>query len=238
VKGTLVRRLIVTNIVSLDGYYEGPGRNVMALPMDHVFDAYNAERMAAADTLLYGRKTYEGFKGFWPQMAEHPDASPANRQISRLNNELEKAVVSDTLTAETTDPWSETTRIIRGAEAHEQIAELKSGEGKDILVMGSRTLWNDLLAAGLIDELHLVIGSVVLGAGTPLFGKALPARCVCWALRLLTTRTTSSPVTRRSADAPRCEYLALSFRASVAEEDDPAAKGPGLGECKLAPGVC
>ena len=50
-----MRKLIVSNIMSLDGYYEGPGENVMVLPMDEAFDAYNAERLRAADTLLLER---------------------------------------------------------------------------------------------------------------------------------------------------------------------------------------
>ena len=72
---------------------------------------------------------------------------------------------------------------MRRADAHRQIAELKQGSGREILMFGSRTLWNDLLAAGLVDELHLMVGAVVLGAGTPVFGSALPA-----SLRLLATR--------------------------------------------------
>jgi dihydrofolate reductase len=67
-----MRKLIVCNIMSLDGYYEGPGGNVMVLPLDQAFDAYNAERLRAADTLLLGRTTYDGFKGFWPSVERHP----------------------------------------------------------------------------------------------------------------------------------------------------------------------
>ena len=58
-----MRKLIVSNIMSLDGYYEGPGKNVMVLPLDEAFDAYNAERLRAADTLLLGRVSYDGFRG-------------------------------------------------------------------------------------------------------------------------------------------------------------------------------
>ena len=84
-----MRKLIVANIVSLDGYYEGPGGNVTVLPMDHTFDAYNAERLAAAGTLLLGRKTYEMFKGFgrrWPTIQlRHPTTGRyrASRTLSR-----------------------------------------------------------------------------------------------------------------------------------------------------------
>jgi dihydrofolate reductase len=78
-----MRKLIVTNIVSLDGYYERPGGSVMVLPMGQSFDAYNAERLRTADTLLLGRNTYQGFRGFRPQMANNPDATPVHREISR-----------------------------------------------------------------------------------------------------------------------------------------------------------
>src|SRR3970040_560189 len=126
-----MRKLIVSNIMSLDGYYEGPGKDVMALfdyrweayPADQSFDAYNAERLRAADTLLLGRNTYQGFKGFWPQMADNPDASPTHREISRLDDAIEKVVISDTITADQTEPWRATTRIVRRGDAHQQIAE-------------------------------------------------------------------------------------------------------------------
>jgi hypothetical protein len=74
-----LRKLIVTNIISLDGYYEGPNKNVMVMPMDDAFDSYNVERLRAADTLLLGRNSFEGFKGFWPSVADDPSFSPANR---------------------------------------------------------------------------------------------------------------------------------------------------------------
>jgi dihydrofolate reductase len=153
-------------------------------PTDESFDAYNAERLRAADILLLGRVSYEGFKGFWPSVADDPNATPIQREISRLNNAIDKVVISDSLTSEETDPWRHNTRIINRADAHGQIAELRGQPGKDILVFGSHTLWNDLLANDLVDELHLVIGPVVLGAGTPLF-DGQPAV----SLRLIETRT-------------------------------------------------
>ena len=186
-----MRRLIVTNIMSLDGYYEGPGKDVMALfsyrreayPADESFDAYNAERLRDADTLLLGRVSYEGFKGYWPSVADDSTAAPIQREISRLNNAIDKVVISDSLNAEDLAPWHNT-RIIRRADAHKQIAELKRQSGKDILVFGSHVLWNDLLVNDLVDQLHLMTCPVVLGRGTPLF-IGQPAV----ALRLIDTRT-------------------------------------------------
>jgi len=184
------RKLIVCNAVSLDGFYEGSGKDVMALfeyrwtyPTDESFDAYNAERLRAADTLLLGRTSYDGFKRYWPPVADDLDAGPLQREISRLNNAIDKVVVSDSLTAEETEPWRNT-RIVGREDAHERVAELKRQPGKDILVFGSRVLWNDLLANTLVDELHLMIGPVLVGAGTPLFDGRPPV-----SLRLLDART-------------------------------------------------
>src|SRR5215218_9090909 len=127
----VMRKLIVSNAMSLDGYYEGPGKNVMALfdyrwdyPTDESFDAYNAERLRAADTLLLGCVSYQGFKGFWPSVADDPDATPIQREISHLNNAIDKVVISDSLTPEEAEPWHNT-RIIGRVAAHEQIAELR-----------------------------------------------------------------------------------------------------------------
>jgi dihydrofolate reductase len=185
-----MRKLIVSNAMSLDGYYEGPGKNVMALfdyrldyPTDESFDVYNAERLRAADTLLLGRISYDGFKAYWPPVADDPNATPIQREISRLNHAIDKVVISDSLTSQETPPWHNT-RIISRTDAHAEIAALKRLTGKDILVFGSHTLGNDLLAHDLVDELHLMVGPVVLGAGTPLFDDPRKG-----ALRLIDART-------------------------------------------------
>ena len=187
-----MRKLVVCNLMSLDGYYEAPGKDVMPLfdyrresyPTDESFDAYNAERLRGADTLLLGRISYEGFKGYWPAVADDPNATPITREIYRLDNAIDKVVISDSLTSHQTEPWQDTTRIIRRTEAHQQIADLKHQNGKDILVFGSRTLWNDLLVNDLVDELHIMVSPVVLGGGTPLFEGKPPV-----SPRLIETQT-------------------------------------------------
>jgi dihydrofolate reductase len=83
-------------------------------------------------------------------------------------------VVSDTLTAEETGPWRDNTRIVRRDEARNAIVQAKKGEGGPLVVFGSMTTWNDLLAAGLIDELHIMVGAGVLADGVPAFSVRPP----------------------------------------------------------------
>jgi dihydrofolate reductase len=193
--------LIVSNIVSLDGYVAAPDGNSTVLPMDEAFDAYNAERLRTADTLLVGANSYRGFAAFWPRALREPEAvvdeiqaqlggsvdraeiaaritAPAPQEVARLNDRVAKVVVSDRLGPDDLGAWRDTTRIVRRADAHAAVAALPG----ETLVFGSRTLWNDLLAAGLVDELHLMVGPVVLGRGVPAFAGPVPG------LRLRDTR--------------------------------------------------
>jgi dihydrofolate reductase len=188
-----MRKLIVSNFISLDGYVEGPDRNVMALPIDGFFDEYNLERLRTSATLLLGATTYMGLKGYWPAVADNPELSPAvalnpemdelHRETGQRNNQIQKMVVSDNLTEHDTAPWTDTTIIVRRADAQDAVSELKGRPGKDILMLGSRTLWNDLLVAGLVDELHLMIGAAIIGGGTRAFDSEPGSP-----LRLINTR--------------------------------------------------
>lgn len=186
-----MRKLIVSNIVSLDGYYEGPGKNVMPLfdyrrdayPEDASFDFYNAERLRAAETLLLGRLSFEGFTAYWPPVVDDAAAAPVLRDVSRLMHAIDKIVVSDSLNPRDTAPWNGV-RIASRSGLAERVANLKRDAGKDILILGSRTLWNELLLAGLVDELHLTVAPVVLGAGTPAFSSGVRP-----SLRLIDVRT-------------------------------------------------
>jgi dihydrofolate reductase len=169
-----MRSLIVSNLVSLDGYASGPGGDVMALPFDTTFSDYNLELMQAADTLVSGATTYRGFLSYWPPVADDPAQPEVERAISRRHGELEHLVISDSLTAEDTGPWRDNTRIVRRDEARDAIAQAKRDEGGPLLAFGSITTWNGLLAAGLIDELHIMVGAGVLVDGVPAFSVRPP----------------------------------------------------------------
>ena len=178
-----MRKIIVYNVISLDGYHTGPGNDVSVMfpMMGKVFDSYNAELLRTADLFLVGRISFELFQSFWPKVAENPTSdewTPEQRELSQAGKSVKAIVVSDTLTGN----WPDI-RIIRRADAYQQIAELKRQTGKDILMTGSRTLWNDLLAHDLVDEIHLLIGNRVLGEGVPVFVGKTPV-----SLRLIDVR--------------------------------------------------
>lgn len=113
-----MRNVIVCNMMSLDGYYSGPGGDIRVLSSPEGFDAYNAGRLHTADTVLLGRDSFDGFRGFWPSVAENEQATEDQREISRRMTVVDKVVVSDNLTADQTAPWSDTRRRSYAEQAH------------------------------------------------------------------------------------------------------------------------
>jgi hypothetical protein len=139
-------KVIVCNIMSVDGFYEGPGGNVMALNMDESFDAYNLERIRAAGTVLLGRRSFEGFSAYWPGVADAP-ADPANRALSddnralsRIYNRLPKVVVSDSYAPPADNPWHDTTTVLRRDEVASWLAKERVTDASEILIFASRTI--------------------------------------------------------------------------------------------------
>jgi dihydrofolate reductase len=158
-----MRRLVMWNLQTLDGCFEGKE------PWDLEFHEtawgdelkqYSLEQIREVGTLLYGRATYEGMFAHWRK-----ETGP----IADFMTEVPKVVFSRTLDAAT---WKNT-RLVR-RDAADEVAELKRGEGKDLFVFGSAKLSDSLMRRGLFDELRICVAPVVLGTGVPLFKPGSP----------------------------------------------------------------
>lgn len=155
-----MRKVIVSNLVSLDGFMAGPRGEIDWFVADREFDAYARKLFTGTDTLLFGRVTYELMASFWPT----PAAAREDPFITERMNRLAKVVFSTTLNRVT---W-ENTRLVAGAPATE-VVRLKGERGGNLMIFGSGSLVSALAPRGLIDEYRLVVNPVVLGAGLPLF---------------------------------------------------------------------
>lgn len=177
---TTGRRVTANLALTLDGRYHGPGG-----PGDFsAFAPYVTSEVArdhltriwqGATTALLGRINAEGFMGYWPAVAEDADADPRDRGYAKWLVDTEKVVLSTTV-AEA--PW-ERTRVVN-APAADVVAGLRAEGGGDILVNSSASVIKPLLAAGLVDRLHLMIFPEIAGGGRRLFDDGLPS--TRWAL--------------------------------------------------------
>ena len=185
-----MRTISATLSMSLDGVIQAPGRpdedarggfdrGGWAVPYnDDVMAQKMGEGMASSGTMLFGRRTYEDFFGFWPQQTDNP--------FTPYLNQTTKYVVSSTLTEPL--PWENS--ILLSGDPTASVAKLKAESGPDLGIVGSGELVRSLLAAGLIDRYVLLIHPLVLGQGRRLFDDRGPGAD----LELVDSVTTSKGV--------------------------------------------
>jgi dihydrofolate reductase len=165
-------RIVVAEFMSLDGVVQAPGgpdedrdggfaHGGWSHPYfdPEVMGGFIAAGMAENTALLFGRRTWQGMAGAWPERGGDPFADQMNA--------IPKYVVTSTLSDQDLT-WANTTRI-PGDEAIERIRALRATEGGKLLIMGSPTLVRSLLREGMVDELQLMIEPVILGGGKRIF---------------------------------------------------------------------
>jgi dihydrofolate reductase len=154
----MTRRLIMWNLVSLEGFFEGPKKwdlDFHEYVWGDELEQFSLEQSRTAGALLFGRVTYEGMAAYW---------STAKGAIADFMNSVPKVVFSRTLAKA---DWNNT-RLVR-EDAATEVANLKNGSGQDLYVFGSADFSATLMRHDLFDEYRLCVVPVVLGAGTPLF---------------------------------------------------------------------
>lgn len=154
-----MRRLILSQMVSLDGYFAGPHDEIDWHVVGEEFNAHAAAFLDSLDLLVFGRVTYELMASYWPTAAGLED----DPIIARKMNALAKVVFSRTLTQV---DW-QNARLASAGPADE-IAQLKQQPGKDMAIFGSGTIVSALAPQGLIDEYRIFVNPVLLGSGKPL----------------------------------------------------------------------
>jgi dihydrofolate reductase len=169
-----MRKVIASELVSLDGVMEAPEKWHLPYFNDEMGEAIGAA-MAEADALLFGRATYEEFAAFWP------DQSGEDQEFADYMNNTPKFVVSTTLK----EPleWNNSTLI--NGDVAEEIIKLKQQPGKDISISGSGALVRSLLADDLLDELRLMIHPLLVRNGKRLFEEGGDQK----ALKLVDSKT-------------------------------------------------
>lgn len=150
-------RLIMWNLTTLDGFIEGPGRDISWHNdvWGKELEQFSIEQGRAAGALMFGRVTYDLMAGYWPT---------ASGVVADFMNALPKHVFSRTLK---TSDWSNTQ--IFDADVPATVARLKREAAKDIYLFGSADLASTLMSHDLIDEFRICVAPIVLGQGTPLF---------------------------------------------------------------------
>jgi dihydrofolate reductase len=165
-----MRKVILEEWLSLDGYAVDRDGTLDFFPSTEENRFSDRDQLAfleSVDTILLARKTYELFVGYWPA------ATPDKEIIADRLNTLPKLVFSNTLREA---PWGDgdrwpPARVVSG-DAVAEIRRLKAQDGKHMVLWGSLSLAQDLMAADLIDEYHLQICPTLVGGGRRLFPDA------------------------------------------------------------------
>jgi dihydrofolate reductase len=169
-----MRKIIVSNYVSLDGFFAGPNGEIDWFVWDEETAEYSKELAASIDAILFGRVTYELMASYWPA------ANAEDPVITEYMNHSPKIVFSRTL--EKAD-WKNT-RLVKEINK-EEILDIKKQPGKDMVIYGSGSIVSTFTQMGLIDDYRIFVNPVVLGSGKPMF-KGLNERLK---LGLLGTKT-------------------------------------------------
>lgn len=162
-----MRKIVVFNLISLDGFFAGEDGNIDWHMVDDEFNDFAVEQTASFGAIIFGKTTYKMFEEFWPVFAKASVGKPtlsADEKIAKTIDEVEKFVFSKSLQDVT---WKNT-KLFHEINP-EEVKQWKDQPGGDMVIFGSGTIVQQMTNLGLIDEYRLMVNPVVLGKGKSMF---------------------------------------------------------------------
>ncbi len=173
-----MRKIVVFNLISLDGYFAGMNGDISWHNVDDEFNKFAIEQTSQFGGIIFGRTTYQLFEEFWPKALKDPKTSPDDQKIAQIIEDTWKLVFSKSIKKVT---WKNS-NLFHEIDSNE-IKKWKEIDGKDLVIFGSGTIVQQFANLGLIDEYRLLVNPIILGSGKPMFKDVNETK-----LKLLKTR--------------------------------------------------
>lgn len=161
-----MRKIVVFNLVSLDGYFAGEDGDISWHNVDDEFNKFAIEQTSQFGGIIFGHTTYQLFEDYWPKALKDPTTSPDDRKIAQIIDDMWKLVFSKSIKEVV---WKNS-KLFHTIDP-EEIKKWKDIPGKDLVIFGSGTIVQQFANLGLIDEYRLMVNPIILGKGKPLFAN-------------------------------------------------------------------
>ena len=159
-----MRKIIVFDLATIDGFFAGPNGEIDWHNYDDEMGAHSIEQLKTLGTLIFGRTTYELMASYWAT----PDGIKSEPVVAGIMNNIPKIVFSETLKKVDDGPVWKNVTVFHEIKP-EEVIKMKEQGGGDIAIFGSGTIVQQFTNLGLIDEYRLIVNSLILGNGKPLF---------------------------------------------------------------------
>lgn len=159
-----MRKIIVSELMTLDGFFSGQNGEIDWHIVDEEYNQYAIDLLNTADTILFGRVTYQLFENYWPALDNKPSASKSELEVANKINILTKIVFSCTL-----EKVLMKNTVLLKEIIPKEILKMKQRSGKDIVIFGSGSIVSSFARYGLIDEYQFIVNPIAIGKGKTLF---------------------------------------------------------------------
>jgi dihydrofolate reductase len=159
-----MRKIVVFNLLSIDGFFEGKNHDINWHQVDEEFNKFAVDHTAKFDTIIFGSRTYKLFEDFWPSAVNNSKFSADDQRIAKIIDDAQKYVFSKKIKEV---KWKNS--VLLNEIDKKEVEKIKKEKGKDIVIFGSGTIVSQFSDLGLIDEYRFIINPLALGEGTSMF---------------------------------------------------------------------